>query len=84
MPKTAITMGIGTIMKAKKIILLANGKKKAKIIKALLEGDRITTQLPVSMLLLHPNVTVILTKKLIMARGINNEEGDFMKILIKM
>ncbi len=29
-PKTAITMGIGSIMKAKKIILLANGKKKSK------------------------------------------------------
>lgn len=62
-PKTAITMGIGSIMKAKKIILLANGKKKAKVIRELLEGDKITTQLPVSMLLLHPDVTVIIDEE---------------------
>lgn len=62
-PKTAITMGIGSIMKAKKIILLANGKKKAKVIKELLKGDKITTDLPASMLLLHPNVTVIVDEE---------------------
>ncbi|HSH34891.1 glucosamine-6-phosphate deaminase [Schnuerera sp.] len=62
-PKTAITMGIGTIMKAKKIILLANGKKKAKVIKELLREDKITTQLPASMLLLHPDVTVIIDEE---------------------
>src|SRR5690606_37046995 len=38
-PKTAITMGIGSILKAKKIILLASGKNKAPIMKKLLEGD---------------------------------------------
>lgn len=62
-PKTAITMGIGTIMKAKKIILLVNGKKKAKVIKELLREDKITTQLPASMLLLHPDVTVIIDEE---------------------
>lgn len=62
-PKTAITMGIGSIMKAKKIILLANGKKKAKVIKELLKGDKITTDLPASMLLLHPDVTVIVDEE---------------------
>ncbi len=62
-PKTAMTMGIGSIMKAKKIILLANGKKKAKVIKELLKKDKITTQLPASMLLLHPDVTVIVDEE---------------------
>ncbi|NLV76198.1 MAG: glucosamine-6-phosphate deaminase [Tissierellia bacterium] len=62
-PKTAITMGIGSIMKAKKIILLANGKKKAKAIKELIKGDKITTYLPASMLLLHSDVTIIVDEE---------------------
>ena len=62
-PKTAITMGIGSIMKAKKIILLANGKKKAKVMKELLKADKITTKLPASMLLLHHDVTIIVDEE---------------------
>ena len=62
-PKTAITMGIGSIMKAKNIILLASGKNKAKVIKELLKADKLTTQLPASMLLLHPNVTIIVDEE---------------------
>ena len=58
-PKTAITMGIGSIIKAKNIILLASGKNKAKVIRQLLKAEKITTQLPASMLLLHPNVTIV-------------------------
>ncbi|QQY78882.1 glucosamine-6-phosphate deaminase [Keratinibaculum paraultunense] len=62
-PTKAISMGIGTIMKAKKIILLANGKRKSEVIKKLLKGDKITTYLPASMLLLHSDVTVIVDKE---------------------
>lgn len=62
-PKTAITMGIGSIMKAKEIILLASGKNKAKVIKELLKSEKITTKLPASMLLLHPNVTIIVDEE---------------------
>ena len=58
-PKTAISMGIGSILKAKKIILLANGKGKADIIKKMLEDKKITTQIPASFLLLHQDVTLI-------------------------
>jgi glucosamine-6-phosphate deaminase len=58
-PKTAITMGIGSILKAKKIILLASGKNKASIIAKLLNKDVITTQIPASLLKLHPDVTII-------------------------
>lgn len=62
-PKTAITMGIGRILKAKKIILLANGESKAPIMKKLIERNTVTTQLPASFLLLHPDVTVIVDKE---------------------
>ena len=58
-PKTAISMGIGSILKAKKIVLLASGSNKKDAIKKLLEMDTVTTDLPASFLLLHPDVTVI-------------------------
>lgn len=61
-PEYALTMGIGTILKAKKIILLANGKEKYSIINTLLNGD-ITTNVPASMLKVHPDVTIICDKK---------------------
>ncbi len=62
-PTKAITMGLGTIMKAKKIILMANGKNKAEVMGELLKGDKVTTRLPASLLLLHPDVTVIMDKE---------------------
>lgn len=58
-PKTAITMGMGSILKSKKIVLLANGVNKSEVIRKLLKEDKITPKLPVSFLLLHPDVTVI-------------------------
>lgn len=60
-PTSAITMGLYSIMHAKKIILLANGENKSDIISRLAEG-KITTDVPASILLLHKNVTVILDK----------------------
>lgn len=62
-PTTAITMGMGSILKAKKIVLLASGKNKAQIIKRLLNDNKVTTMLPVSFLLLHPDVTVIVDEE---------------------
>lgn len=59
-PKKAITMGIGSIMKSKKILLLANGEKKAPIIAKILKQNLVTTEIPASLLLLHPDVTVIM------------------------
>ncbi len=61
-PKNAITMGMGSIMKSKKILLLANGNGKAEIIRKTIKGQ-ITTNVPASMLQLHPNVTVLLDEK---------------------
>lgn len=60
-PKKAITMGVGAIMKAKRIILIANGKNKEGIIKKAFFGP-ITPRVPASILQLHPNVTVIYSK----------------------
>ena len=61
-PSQAITMGIKTIMRARKILLLAYGKKKAEITFKALNGP-ITKQVPASTLQLHPTVTVILDKE---------------------
>lgn len=55
-------MGLKTIMSARKILLLANGIHKSKIISELFNLD-ISTKLPASILKLHEDVTVILDKK---------------------
>jgi glucosamine-6-phosphate deaminase len=58
-PRYALTMGIGTILEAKKIVLLATGEGKADAVAAAIEGP-ITTMCPASALQLHPDVTFIL------------------------
>jgi glucosamine-6-phosphate deaminase len=58
-PRFAITMGVGTIMEAKQILLLANGAKKAEIVAEAIEGP-ITAQVSASVLQMHRDVTVIL------------------------
>lgn len=57
-PASAITMGVGTIMSAKKIVMLVTGKDKADILFRTFWGP-VTPQLPGSILQFHPNVTVI-------------------------
>ncbi len=57
-PRTAITMGMMSIMQAKKIVLIANGKNKKEIVEKAVFGP-ITPQVPASILQLHPDVTVI-------------------------
>ncbi|MGB9772790.1 MAG: glucosamine-6-phosphate deaminase [Bacteroidota bacterium] len=61
-PRYAITMGIGTIMDAKEVILLANGKNKADAVKAAVEGP-ITAMVPASMLQMHRKATIIVDKE---------------------
>ena len=56
-PVYAITMGVGTILEARKILLLANGKKKADAVAAAVEGP-ITSMITASALQLHPDSTV--------------------------
>ncbi|MBE5808838.1 MAG: glucosamine-6-phosphate deaminase, partial [Clostridiales bacterium] len=60
-PKQAITMGMGAIMSARKVLLLANGKAKAEAIRATVRGD-IDPHVPASILQLHPDVVVLLDK----------------------
>ena len=61
-PKRAISMGIGTIMQAKKIVLIANGPKKADIIYETCFGP-ITPNVPASALQLHPDATIIVDEE---------------------
>ena len=61
-PKKAITMGIGTIMRSRKIILLANGKRKAWVIERTINGP-ITTKVPATILQLHNDVTIIIDQE---------------------
>ena len=58
-PRVAITMGIGTIRKAKRIVLLAWGINKASVIKETIEGE-ITSEVPATYLQHHENVTFVL------------------------
>ena len=61
-PREAYTMGIGTIMKARKILLVVNGAGKAEIVRDVLCGP-VVPQVPASILQLHPDVTVVLDKE---------------------
>ncbi len=58
-PKYAITMGIGTILKARKVVLLANGEGKAEAVKNALEGP-VTSMCPASALQLHRFATFVI------------------------
>lgn len=57
-PKQAYTMGIKTIMQAKKILIVANGEGKADIVRDAFFGS-ITPQVPASVLQLHNDVTLV-------------------------
>lgn len=59
MPKYAMTMGIGSIMRAKEIVLIATGEAKAKAIAAAVNGE-VTPQCPASVLQNHPNATLFI------------------------
>ena len=58
-PKKAISMGIGSIMKAKEIMIIATGAAKADAVNKMINGD-VDPQVPASVLQLHPNVTIFL------------------------
>ncbi len=57
-PTSAITMGIGTIMKAKSILLIANGADKMEILQRAIKGP-VTPKVPASILQYHNDLTVI-------------------------
>lgn len=58
-PGRALSMGMATILNAREIVLIATGAEKADAVHGMIEG-LITTQLPASLLQVHPRVTVML------------------------
>ncbi len=58
-PTLAVTMGIATIMDARRILLLATGEKKAEAVVKMIEGP-VTAMCPASILQMHERVTVLL------------------------
>ena len=60
-PRQALSMGIKNIMQAKSILMVVSGKNKAEAVRGMVKGE-ITTQLPASVLQLHPFVTIICDK----------------------
>lgn len=61
-PRFAVTMGVGTILEARRCLLLANGSKKAYVVAQAIEGP-ITSQITASALQLHPDVVVVLDEE---------------------
>ena len=62
-PREALTMGMGTILGARSIVLIATGETKTDAVSAMLYGG-VTTQVPASFLQLHSQVTVLLDELL--------------------
>ncbi len=62
MPRYALTMGIDSIMKAKKIVLIATGEAKAKAIAATVNGD-VSPLCPASVLKNHPDAVLLIDKE---------------------
>jgi glucosamine-6-phosphate deaminase len=60
-PREALTMGIETILSAREILLVAIGKRKARAVRAALEGP-VSAGCPASFLSLHPRLTVLLDR----------------------
>ena len=57
-PKQAYTMGIKTIMQARKVLMVANGANKAEIIKKAFFGP-VTPEVPASILQMHPDFILV-------------------------
>ena len=57
-PKQAYTMGIGTIMRCRKILVVVSGKDKAEILKQVIQGP-VTPEVPGSILQFHPDCMII-------------------------
>ena len=57
-PKHALTMGVESVFKARKVLLLVSGANKAEAVRAMLNGN-LSTHCPASLLRLHPDVTLI-------------------------
>ena len=63
-PTSAITMGMGDILRAKSILLIVKGDSKREVLRELLTGSAVTTKNPATFLHLHPDVTLIAEESL--------------------
>lgn len=61
-PREALSMGMGTILKAATLILLATGERKAQCVERTINGP-LTTKLPASFLQVHPHVELYLDRE---------------------
>jgi glucosamine-6-phosphate deaminase len=78
-PQCAITMGIGTILEAKRILLLASGSSKANAIAQAIEGP-VTASVTASALQLHPDVTFIVDQH----AGAQLRQQDYYRRVLEM
>lgn len=62
MPRRAITMGVGTILECRRLIMLATGESKAGVIARAVEGP-ITSMISASAIQLHPACTIVVDEK---------------------
>ena len=60
-PAHALSMGVGTILQARRIVMLATGREKARVVEQMVRGP-MTTRVPASLLQLHPSVEVFLDR----------------------
>ena len=79
MPECAITMGIGTILEAKKILLLATGAAKAETVADAIEGP-ITASVTASCLQLHPDATFVIDE----AAAARLKQRDYYRRVMEM
>ncbi|MGC1614716.1 MAG: glucosamine-6-phosphate deaminase [Candidatus Acidiferrum sp.] len=79
MPECAITMGIGTILEARKIVLLATGEAKAETVAEAIEGP-LTASVTASCLQLHPDVTFVIDE----AAGTRLKQRDYYRRVMEM
>lgn len=62
-PKTAVTSGMGTILNAKRVVLLATGKAKQEAVLELVTGKRVRTTFPAGFLRCHPDAILLCDKE---------------------
>jgi len=79
MPECAVTMGIGTILEAKKILLLATGATKAETVAEAIEGP-ISASVTASCLQLHPDATFVIDE----AAGARLKQRDYYRRVMEM
>lgn len=63
-PRRAVTMGVGDILRAERLLLVITGESKREAARMLLCGDEVSTRWPVTLLKLHRRVTVVLDRAL--------------------